>query len=363
MAAKRAFLVVILLMAPIVAACSRNQRPAEDVPVTARPDTVQPTPTPEVGTELPAAARLPGDHAPDPGALPRREEDLPRREEDLPRRQEGSQPVDPSLSLQASLDSQPPPADGETVLSELGYVSPSDKVRDSLADPPGAKRLSQQSPLWVDIKGKRVFADGYVAQREAYLELFACPAETKEHESVVAVIAQSSELHAALLAVGAMQGTPVQFDPQYVPAAGQPIRVWVMWYDEQGNFQSTDARRWVRQVGTEESLQYDWVFAGSSIWTDPADGKAYYQADSGEMICVSNFPSALMDLPIESSIANTELQFDAFTERIPPRGTPLRLMLVPIPSGDAADEPATTTAVDPDQPPTADLMPMKSGRD
>jgi hypothetical protein len=348
MAAKRAFLVVILLMTPIVAACSRNQQPAEDAPLTVRPDNVQPTPTPEVGTELPAAARLPGDTAPDPGALPRRE-DVPK-------------PVDPSLSLQSSLDSEPPPTDGETMLSELGYVSPSDTVRALLADPPGARRLSQQSPLWVDMKGKRVFADGYVAQCEAYLELFACPAETKEHESVVGVIAQSSELHAALLAIGAMQGTPVRFDPEYMPASGQPIRVWVMWYDEQGNFQSTDARRWVRQVGTEESLQYDWVFAGSTIWTDPADGKAYYQADSGEMICVSNFPSALMDLPIESSIANAELQFDAFTERIPPRGTPVRLMLVPIPTSDAADEPATT-AIDPDQPPTADLMPMKPSED
>ncbi len=278
-------------------------------------------------------------------------------------------PSDNSLSLQQSLDNQPPPVDGDTMLSELGYVSPSDKVRNTLADPPGATRLSQQSSLWVDIQGKRVFADGYVAQREAYLEMFACPAETKEHESIVGVMAKSEEVHAALLAVGAKQGTPVRFDTEYIPATGQPIRIWVMWYDEDGQFQHTDARRWVRHVGTEESLKLDWVFVGSSFWKDPSDGTVYYQANAGEMICVSNFSTALMDLPVESSDANNELQFEAFTPRIPPPGTPVRLMLVPITSPEAAatdagaeaeapDE-ATADAVAADRPPHAELMPLK----
>jgi hypothetical protein len=35
----------------------------------------------------------------------------------------------------------------------------------------------------------------------------------------------------------------------------------------------------------------------------------------------------MMDLPIPSSVSNEALLFEAFTERIPPRGTKVRLLL------------------------------------
>ena len=76
-------------------------------------------------------------------------------------------------------------------------------------------------------------------------------------------------------------------------------------------------------------MTHHWVFAGSSFWTDPADNKRYYRAEGGDVICVSNFPTAMMDLPIESTQANEELLFEAFTEHIPPRGTPVRVILAP----------------------------------
>ena len=43
-------------------------------------------------------------------------------------------------------------------------------------------------------------------------------------------------------------------------------------------------------------------------------------------MCVSNFPAATLDLPITSSQANESLLFETFTERIPPRGTPVELV-------------------------------------
>ncbi|MFM1904766.1 MAG: hypothetical protein RLZZ440_2666, partial [Planctomycetota bacterium] len=68
------------------------------------------------------------------------------------------------------------------------------------------------------------------------------------------------------------------------------------------------------------------VFAGSGFWRDPADGKDHYQADGGDMICVSNFPTAMLDLPIESSESNEALLFEAFVGRVPPRGTAVELV-------------------------------------
>ena len=35
------------------------------------------------------------------------------------------------------------------------------------------------------------------------------------------------------------------------------------------------------------------------------------------------------DLPVESSQANTDLMFEAFKDRIPPRGTKIRLVFIP----------------------------------
>ena len=76
--------------------------------------------------------------------------------------------------------------------------------------------------------------------------------------------------------------------------------------------------------------------------TDPDTKKRYYRADGGEVICVSNFPVAMMDLPIESSQANEELAFEALTENIPARRSPVRVYLVPAKKSTKIVEKSTT---------------------
>jgi hypothetical protein len=44
---------------------------------------------------------------------------------------------------------------------------------------------------------------------------------------------------------------------------------------------------------------------------------------------VSNFTTATLDIPAESSQVNEGLLFEAFAEKIPPLGTPVRLVLKP----------------------------------
>ena len=58
-------------------------------------------------------------------------------------------------------------------------------------------------------------------------------------------------------------------------------------------------------------------------------GQKTYLAETGDFICVSNFPSAMLDLPVESSQANEDLTYQAFTEHIPPLGTRVRMVLTP----------------------------------
>ena len=244
-----------------------------------------------------------------------------------------------------------------TAEDEEEYVPPEKIVREVFGPPPEAVPLTRTSCLWIDRKRQRVYLDGYVTMRRGALEMFACPIGTKEHESVVATLAKAREIHAALLAIEATPGTPVRYLPEFVPATGQVIRVWVCWRDEKGKFQVSDARQWIKQSGTKKAMDAEWVFAGSSFWLDPSDGREYYQADSGDMICVSNFSTAMLDVTISSSAESDELQFTPYQERIPEIGTPIRLILAPIPN--PTDKPVAKPKTDPNKPPTEKVLPNR----
>jgi hypothetical protein len=189
--------------------------------------------------------------------------------------------------------------------------------------------LSKEYDLWIDRKQKLVIVDGKVCLREGQLEMFACPQGTKEHESVVAVNCKSRYVHAALLAVGAEPGTPVRFAPSYRPATGTRVDILLLWEDKQGERHQARAQEWIKHVPTGKPMPYSWVFAGSGFSVDDTTGARYYHADGGDLICVSNFPSATLDLPVKSSQENANLLFAAFTEHIPPLGTKVRLVLIP----------------------------------
>jgi hypothetical protein len=195
----------------------------------------------------------------------------------------------------------------------------------------GLKRLSPTDEVWVDAQRKQVIVGGEVTCREGPLEMFACPKGTKEYESVVAVNSKAYLVHTGLLAIGANPGSPVVFAPEYKPATGDVIDVFVTWTNEEGKAQKVRAQEWVHDVAAGQPMTHDWVFAGSGFWTDEQSGERYYLAEGGELICVSNFASATLDLPVPSTQTNSELLFAANTERIPPLGTKVRVILVPRP--------------------------------
>ncbi|MFL2866837.1 MAG: YdjY domain-containing protein [Pirellulaceae bacterium] len=182
--------------------------------------------------------------------------------------------------------------------------------------------------LWVDLSRKWVVADGEVCLTVGPLEMFACPAGTKEHESVVAVKSSSRFVHAALLAIGAKTGKPVKFDPEYIPASGSVIDIICVWKDSEEKIQAAFAQDWVTKGRSKKTLDHAWVFAGSGFWKDSSTGERRYYADDGAMICVSNFPTATMDIAVESTKDNNFLEYHANSARLPEVGTPVRLIMV-----------------------------------
>lgn len=88
----------------------------------------------------------------------------------------------------------------------------------------------------------------------------------------------------------------------------------------------------------EREMEADWVFTGSGFVTDEASGHKLYLAESGDVICVANFPSAMIDVAEKSSAEGQEgLLYEAWTERVPPVGTAVRLEITPAPKEPAAE--------------------------
>lgn len=228
---------------------------------------------------------------------------------------------------------QPPadPADPATTPAPPNPATQPSKAEPSKNEPSknGLRKLAKDHDIWVDVKRRLVVVDGKVCLREGQLEMFACPQGTKEHESIVSVNCPAQYVHGALLAIGAKAGHPVQFDPKYVPAAGTEVDILVLWKDEDGKNHKVRAQEWIKYAKTGKEMPFPWVFAGSGHWTEESTGKVYYYGDDGDFICVSNFPTATLDLPVESSQANGDLLFTAFTKRIPPKDTKVRLVLIP----------------------------------
>ncbi len=187
--------------------------------------------------------------------------------------------------------------------------------------------------LEIDGKKRRVLVDAHVCLRQGMLEQLLTRKRTKEHEAILAVDADARIIHAALLAAGADKGSPVQFRPKFAAPTGTPIKI-TLEYKDKGKTVRVPAQQWIRNIKTKKDLDSDWVFAGSAELADPFGKKKekYYAANDGDVICISNFDTAMLDVPFNSSKDNDDLAFEAHTERIPPLDTPVRIILEPMPA-------------------------------
>ena len=263
-------------------------------------------------------------------------------------------------------------------------------------DSPPLKPLNKQGTVLLDVKGKKLLLRSEVVLREGLLELLVCLKQSKEHESILSVDAQAKFVHAGLLALKAEPGSPVRWQPEFRPPAGQQIDLFLTWTDDEGKLHRDPAQYWVRRAtrryyvekietlpdtfklpaDTElkwepkhkellwyghmteaqrdaslkisndaefqkaiksffkqsqiRQMEANWVFAGSYFLTDEKTGDRFYQAESGDLICVANFATATLDVASSSSATNDDLMFEAFTEHIPPIGTKVTIELIPV---------------------------------
>jgi hypothetical protein len=193
---------------------------------------------------------------------------------------------------------------------------------------------------WPAPTHRRVVVDARVVFREGYLEHLLTREEAgKNHESILSAAFDAEHLHLALLATGAQPGHPARFvneknEAVFTPATGDTIAV-LLSYFEGGEEKLLPGQLWILNARDRRPLNRDWVFAGSYRGTfEDGSGtvRHFYAANEGRIICLANFPSALLDLPIESKDANPEaggLDFIANSTVIPPLGTRVFVHLFP----------------------------------
>jgi len=182
--------------------------------------------------------------------------------------------------------------------------------------------------ITVDTKAKEVRLEGTICLKKGTLELFACSQGTREHESIIAVKAKPSHVTFALAMLGLDPGQPgyVTEGGAFSPPAGAVLEIACRYQTKGGETRTVAAYKFLRLTGGNVALDrpIDWVYVGRP------EADALRAADrEGTVICLSNFPEAVIDVPFESTSANTNLVYEANPKTVPNPGTPVELILKP----------------------------------
>ncbi len=178
----------------------------------------------------------------------------------------------------------------------------------------------------IDWGERRVEVDARVVLRKGPLELLACTAGTKEHESILVVQASATHIFQAMGLIGLEAGHPSRFDEpsqKVLPPSGQPLSIQVRFRNKKVAT-TVPVDRWLLNASTGEPVEnLVWVFSGSRVFGDGRLG-----ADSeGTVLCVVDFDTALMAVGAAHSADNEALWVVANPDLIPPMKTRCTLLI------------------------------------
>ncbi len=217
----------------------------------------------------------------------------------------------------------------------LPIIEHSSNVTGAPARKPAVKTVQVGNNVTLEIAGteRRVIVKAIVVLREGQLEGLLTRTMAKEHEYVLASDCDARHVHLALELAGAKKGSPVTFVPKYTAAHGTSIRVTLR-YKKDGKVIAVPAKDWVREHKSKKALDMDWVFAGSRFVPNPEgkDKPPIYFANHGDLICLCNMETAMMDLPVKSPKKFDSRTYEAFTDRIPAKDTPVDVILEVVPA-------------------------------
>lgn len=225
----------------------------------------------------------------------------------------------------------------------------------------GATGEEQEDPLKkLKLPGIKINADeGFidveseVCLDSGALELVACTKDSKEHEAIIAVLAEPVHMHMALLLIGAKPGNPATQrqigegeDKRWVfiPARGQKIKVSLVIADAEGKPVERPIADFIQHIEDETAFlgnqneekedrsfpTSEFLFVGSHL-IERGDGpRRYLAAESGNVISISTFGDEMLGLSEMIEHTNGSLVWEINTDVLPKLGTKVTLRLKPV---------------------------------
>ena len=177
----------------------------------------------------------------------------------------------------------------------------------------------------------RVAKQQVYAQLEGVIEYVACCPGGKEYESLFVCDVDPQALFEALVRAGVRAGAPArdQTDKYVLPTGGR-VRISVEW-DEGGRGRKAPLETFVLDTATGQPMSpVEWVFTGSRKSRDPATGKTMLEALTVKnLISLHHLdPTVLIQNPLQA--ARDDGRYKANAAALPPEGTAVALVLVPV---------------------------------
>ena len=196
----------------------------------------------------------------------------------------------------------------------------------------------------------RVIVDAEVCSRNRIIEFLMVGKGTREYEAVLRTEAKGADLHLAMLTFGLTPGKPATWvwDGQkgrYIPPRGPKVKVEFEWADPKTNTPChADASDWIINPAKGGTLPVpkEWIFVGSEVLPD---GK-YRGDEEGVLVALANDPSAVIDVPFESSKDENRQELIANETAIPAPGTPVKVIFTVVPGGRDCPDARTLVEID-----------------
>ena len=198
--------------------------------------------------------------------------------------------------------------------------------------------VSLAGGMTIDRATREVRIEAEVACTQGWLEQAVCRAGTREHESLLVVNLPPSRVHAALLLLDMQPGRPGRWDmsPDGVTVSriapeGDAVAAWV----ESGGVR-VPLSSWIADpVRGRRFPEHPWVFAGSRMRSRPPErggGEQYVADATGSVIGIVTFGDEVVAYRevLSDKVETDAPEWQAATERMPPPGTRVTLVLAPV---------------------------------
>ena len=205
----------------------------------------------------------------------------------------------------------------------------------------------------IDLEERCIDVTASICLDEGMLELIACTADSKEHESIVVIDAKAMHIHTALLLLGVKSGNPAMRKPVgedgtrwiEIPPKGGPVDVSLVFKDKKGKLAERPVSDFI--VPTEHGADFveaddeeekqdkkfptdTFLFAGSHLIDSKGGGPRTYLSDrTGNVISIATFGDELLCLPEVHSHQNGSLLWQIDSSELPKVGTEVILRLRP----------------------------------